>query len=79
MLRVSFFVTGVSRDYNLCLGDDDNDDHDQHKNEHDEYDDDDDDADDDDDDDDDCLDFFELSCAGLGDVATTSDAHAVDD
>ena len=30
MLRVSFFVTGVSRDYNLCLGDDDNDDNDDH-------------------------------------------------
>ena len=39
LLRVSVFVTGVSRDYNLCLGDDDNDDHDQHENEHDEYDD----------------------------------------
>ena len=28
--------TGVSRDYNLCLGDDDNNDHDQDKNGHDE-------------------------------------------
>ena len=30
--------TGVSRDYDLCLGDDDNNDHDQDKNEHDEKD-----------------------------------------
>ena len=63
--------TGVSRDYNRCLGDDDNNDHDQDTNEHDEYDDDDNEDDDDDDgaDDDDvpcvCLSFFGLSCAGL--------------
>ena len=30
--------TGVSRDYNLCLGDDDSNDHDQDQNEHDEHD-----------------------------------------